>query len=119
MNKWIAIALIALLACQLGDAVKCYTCPYTTCLTPSTTNCGAMEVCLTKTIVVGQLPIKQKSCSSPDKCVGSSETTYVGIKVTETPSCCSTDLCNSAAMPSVSIVTGIAVLLSLWVARLF
>ncbi|XP_063791811.1 lymphocyte antigen 6B-like [Pseudophryne corroboree] len=118
MNK-IAITLLALLTFHLGHAMNCYTCGYGTCLTPSTTSCGLLEVCLTQTITVASLPVKKKSCSSPSKCVGSTQTTYLGITVTETPSCCFTDLCNSAAMPSVSIVTGIAVLLSLWVARLF
>ncbi|XP_069798817.1 prostate stem cell antigen-like isoform X2 [Dendropsophus ebraccatus] len=118
MNKWIAVGFFTILACHMGHAIQCYTCGYGTCLLPSKTSCGLLEVCLTETIKTGPATLDKKSCSSPDNCLKSSETTYAGIKVTTTPSCCYTDLCNSASIPSASILTAIAIFLSLWVARL-
>ncbi|XP_075690597.1 lymphocyte antigen 6 complex locus protein G6d-like [Rhinoderma darwinii] len=119
MNKWIAVAFFTILACHLGNALECYTCDFALCAFPSKTSCGALEVCMTEKIQTAQISLNKKSCSAPTKCGQGSETTYAGIKFTTTPSCCFTDLCNSAAIPSASILTTIAVFISLWVARLF
>ncbi|XP_056394836.1 prostate stem cell antigen-like [Hyla sarda] len=118
MNKWIALTFFTILACHWGDALECYTCGYGACSFPSKTTCAGLEVCLTETIQTGEAYLKKKSCSSPTNCLEGSETTYLGVKVTTTPSCCYTDLCNSASIPSASILTVIAIFMSLWVARL-
>ncbi|KAM4019580.1 prostate stem cell antigen-like [Anomaloglossus baeobatrachus] len=119
MKTWITVAFFTLLACHLGNALECYTCDYGTCiLPPKTTPCEPLEVCLTETMKTGPLSLQKKSCSSPTNCFQDSQTTYAGVKVTTSPSCCYTQLCNSAAIPSASILTAIAILISLWVVRL-
>ncbi|CAJ0965953.1 unnamed protein product [Ranitomeya imitator] len=118
MNKWIAVAFFTILACHLGNALECYTCDYGTCAIPSKSKCDLLDVCLTETMKSGSLSLKKKSCSSPTNCLKDSETTYAGVKVTTTPSCCYSHLCNSATIPSASILTAISILISLWVARL-
>nr|DBA20544.1 TPA: hypothetical protein GDO54_017309 [Pyxicephalus adspersus] len=118
MNKWIVICFFGLLACHLGGAMECYTCGFGTCTFPQTKTCGLLEVCLTETASVGSLYLKKKSCAAPTQCLQESEETYTGIKVKTTPECCATDLCNSAVTTSASLASFIAILVSLWVARL-
>ncbi|KAG8552826.1 hypothetical protein GDO81_003095 [Engystomops pustulosus] len=118
MNKWITAAVLTVLACHIGNALECYVCDYGTCSFPTKKPCGALEVCLTEQMTTGPFSLKKKSCSLPTNCLGDSEMTYGGIKVTTTPSCCPTHLCNSAAIPSASLLTTIAILISLWMARL-
>ncbi|MEE6520262.1 hypothetical protein FKM82_018101, partial [Ascaphus truei] len=102
-----------------GHTLDCYTCDFGTCLFPSKTSCGLLEVCGTETsTTAGFLNFKKKSCVSPLNCLSESSTTYAGVTVKTSASCCLTDLCNSAAIPAVSLVTGIATLLALWLAKL-
>ncbi|KAM9324933.1 uncharacterized protein PAF06_001040 [Gastrophryne carolinensis] len=118
MNKWIAIGFFALLTCQLGVALECYTCDFGTCTFPSTKACSLLEVCLTEKASYGKMEIQKKSCASPSQCIGEREDTYMGFKVTKKPTCCITELCNSAVKASTSVATSIAALLSLCIAWL-
>ncbi|KAM5146954.1 prostate stem cell antigen-like [Mantella aurantiaca] len=118
MNKWIAICFFALLACHLGDALECYSCSFGTCILPQKKTCALLEVCKTETARTGDLYLKKKSCSAPTQCEGETEDSYLGVKVKTKPDCCFTDLCNSAVTTSASFATAIAVLVSLWVAKL-
>ncbi|XP_075115509.1 ly-6/neurotoxin-like protein 1 [Leptodactylus fuscus] len=119
MNKWIVLTFFTILTCHLGGAIKCYTCDYGTCSgSYKTTLCGTLEICMTERMTSGPFSLQKKSCSPRTNCVQDSETTYEGIKVTTTPSCCFTDLCNSAGVPSASILTAIAMVISLWMATL-
>ncbi|CAI9597996.1 unnamed protein product [Staurois parvus] len=119
MNKWIVICFFALQACHLGGALDCYTCPFGTCFAPTKKTCELLQVCKTETARTGDLYLKKKSCSALTQCVGESEETYMNtIKVKTTSECCITDLCNSAVTTSASFATAIAVLMSMWVARL-
>lgn len=119
MNKWIAVTFFTVLACNLGIALECYKCDFGTCTFPSKATCGALEVCLTETAKTGPISMKQKSCSAPTNCMGESQKTYAGVTVTTTPACCTSDLCNSAAIPSASFLSVIAIFVSIWVARLW
>ncbi|KAM3911789.1 prostate stem cell antigen-like [Leptodactylus fuscus] len=119
MNKWIAVTFFTILTCHLGGALRCYVCDYGTCtFPPKNVTCKENEVCMTEKANTGKLYLKKKSCSLLTNCDQDSEITYIGIKVTTTPSCCFTDLCNSAGVPSVSILTAIAIVISLWMATL-
>uniref|UniRef100_A0A8C5QXN3 UPAR/Ly6 domain-containing protein n=1 Tax=Leptobrachium leishanense TaxID=445787 RepID=A0A8C5QXN3_9ANUR len=98
-----------------GQALECYECGYAGCLFPSKKTCGFLESCVTyKTVTT----IK-KGCINPTQCLSESSETYMGITKKTTPSCCITNLCNSAAMPRVSAITGIALLVTLWLSKLF
>ncbi|XP_077316358.1 lymphocyte antigen 6B-like [Lithobates pipiens] len=120
MNKWIVISFFALLACQLGGALDCYTCPFGLCSVPSKSTCDLLQVCKTETASLGALYLKKKTCSSLTQCTGESEETYMNsVKVKTKAECCITDLCNSAATTSASFATVIAVLVTSWATRLF
>ncbi|MEE6511175.1 hypothetical protein FKM82_017653 [Ascaphus truei] len=113
------MVVVFLLSCHIGHTLDCYKCDFGTCLFPSKTSCGLLEVCATETATAaGFLNFKKKSCMNSPNCLSESSTTYVGVTVKTSASCCLTDLCNSAAIPRMSLVTGIAALLALWVAKL-
>ncbi|XP_056396047.1 sperm acrosome membrane-associated protein 4 [Hyla sarda] len=113
------IAALLLLSCHIGHTLDCYQCDYGTCLFPSKTSCGLLQVCGTETANSGYLNLKQKGCLSPTDCLSDSSVTYLGVTVATTRSCCLTSLCNSAAAPKVSVLTGIATMLALAVAKIF
>uniref|UniRef100_A0A8C5QXT3 UPAR/Ly6 domain-containing protein n=1 Tax=Leptobrachium leishanense TaxID=445787 RepID=A0A8C5QXT3_9ANUR len=69
-------------------------------------------------LTTSELPLEKKGCINPAQCSLESNETYLGMTVKSTPSCCITDLCNSAAMPRVSAITGIALLVTLWLSKL-
>ncbi|XP_053328884.1 sperm acrosome membrane-associated protein 4-like [Spea bombifrons] len=119
MKMLLTACFIVLLSCQIGQALDCYKCEYGTCLTPTKMTCGTLETCVTYTAQTGGLSLKKKGCTSPTNCMTGTSETYMGITVTTSPSCCITNLCNSAFTPRVSAVTGLAVLLSLWMAKVF
>lgn len=116
--KGLLIASVLLLSCHIGHTLDCYSCDYGTCLFPSKTSCGFLQICGTETAKAGYLNMKQKGCVNPTDCLTDSSVSYLGVTVTTTRSCCITDLCNSAAAPKVSVLTGIATMLALLLARL-
>ncbi|CAH2314365.1 Hypothetical predicted protein [Pelobates cultripes] len=64
------------------------------------------------------LSMKKKGCVNPTECdVDDSETNVSAIMKTR-HFCCDSDLCNSAITPWLSAVTGIAVLVALWLFKL-
>ncbi|XP_068105508.1 lymphocyte antigen 6 complex locus protein G6d-like [Hyperolius riggenbachi] len=118
MNKWAVIGFLAVLAGHLGDGLQCYTCNYDGCSYPSIQTCGASEVCLTQTAKQKDLYLQRKFCASSTECVEEAEDNILGVDMKTTIECCSEHLCNSAVKTSVSVATGIAVLVSLWAAKL-
>ncbi|KAG9470774.1 sperm acrosome membrane-associated protein 4 [Eleutherodactylus coqui] len=115
----ILIASLLLLSCHIGQALECYSCDYGTCLLPSKTSCGLLQVCGTETATTSNIGLKKKGCLNPTDCLTDSSVTYLGLTVTTTRSCCLTNLCNSATAPKVSVITGLATILALVVAKLF
>ncbi|KAM4696437.1 uncharacterized protein WCC33_015198 [Rhinophrynus dorsalis] len=114
-----AIVFLLLLSCQIGHALECYKCEYGTCLLPAKTTCGLLEICVTETAKVGYVNLKKRGCTSPANCLTDSTVTYAGIAVTTSPSCCLTDLCNSAAKSRVSVFTCLSALMAFVLAKLF
>ncbi|KAM4019254.1 LOW QUALITY PROTEIN: sperm acrosome membrane-associated protein 4-like [Anomaloglossus baeobatrachus] len=102
----------------IRQALVCYSCDYGTCLILKTT-CGFIQFCGTETAKAGYIGMKKKGCIDPTDCLTESSVSYMGITVTTTRSCCFTELCNSAAAPKVSMITGVAVLLALAFAKMF
>uniref|UniRef100_A0A8C5QZ58 UPAR/Ly6 domain-containing protein n=1 Tax=Leptobrachium leishanense TaxID=445787 RepID=A0A8C5QZ58_9ANUR len=99
-------------------ALQCYECDYAGCLFPSKKTCGLLESCVTYKATFGVISVSKKGCINPTQCWLETSETYLGITAKTTPSCCITDLCNSAAMPRVSAITGIALLVTLWLSKL-
>ncbi|XP_053545139.1 lymphocyte antigen 6 complex locus protein G6d-like [Bombina bombina] len=119
MNSFF-IVLCVLLSCHIGHALQCYSCDYGACLFPSKITCGALEVCATLTSSLTDfLSFKNKGCLNPVNCLSEVSETYLGVTVTTKPSCCFTNLCNSAVTPGVSIITGTAAVVALWLVHLF
>ncbi|XP_069798813.1 sperm acrosome membrane-associated protein 4 isoform X3 [Dendropsophus ebraccatus] len=117
----VKVALIAgllLLSCHIGHTLDCYSCDYGTCLIPSKTSCGLLQLCGTETAKAGYLDLKRKGCLNPGDCLTDSSVTYLGMTVTTTRSCCLTSLCNSAAAPKVSVISGIAAIVALVLAKM-
>ncbi|XP_063287499.1 sperm acrosome membrane-associated protein 4-like [Pelobates fuscus] len=119
MKILMTVLIFLILSSQLVHSLECYQCDYGTCLVPSTKTCGFLESCVTYTSTAVGIPMKKKGCVNPLQCFAEASFTYLGATVTSTPSCCITNLCNSAVTPRLSAVTGIAVLVSLWLAKLF
>ncbi|XP_044124356.1 sperm acrosome membrane-associated protein 4 [Bufo gargarizans] len=117
--KGFLIASLLLLSCHIGHTLDCYSCDYGTCLIPSKLSCGVLQICGTDTAKAGYIGMKKKACVYPTECLTESSVSYLGVTVTTTRSCCFTDLCNSATAPKVSVLTGIAAILSLVLAKLF
>ncbi|CAH2314367.1 Hypothetical predicted protein [Pelobates cultripes] len=119
MKTFMTVLIFVILSSHLGHSLECYQCDYGTCLVPSKTTCGLLESCVTYTSTAAGVSLKKKGCVSPTQCFTESSETYLGLTVKTTPSCCITNLCNSAITPRLSAVTGIAVLVSLWLVKLF
>ncbi|XP_073497825.1 CD59 glycoprotein-like [Phyllobates terribilis] len=115
----ILAGLLLLSCCHIGQALVCYSCDYGLCLFPSTTNCGLLQSCGTETAKAGYIGMKKKGCINFTDCQTESSVTYMGLTVTTKRSCCFTDLCNSAAAPKVSAITGVATILALVLAKVF
>ncbi|KAM3910715.1 lymphocyte antigen 6 complex locus protein G6d [Leptodactylus fuscus] len=111
------VASLLLLGCHIGHAMECYSCDYGTCLFPMKTSCSPLQVCGTATAKTGNIGLKQKGCLNAIECLTESSVTYIGMTITTTRSCCITNLCNSAAAPKVSVITGIATMLALVLAK--
>ncbi|XP_053329017.1 lymphocyte antigen 6 complex locus protein G6d-like [Spea bombifrons] len=115
-----AVFLFLLVSCQIGHTLDCYSCDYGTCLIPIKTSCGTLEVCVTETAkVAGFINFKRKGCMNPLSCLTDSSVTFAGATLTTSPSCCFSNLCNSAVASSASVISVIAATTVLWVARLF
>ncbi|XP_018420286.1 PREDICTED: lymphocyte antigen 6 complex locus protein G6d-like isoform X2 [Nanorana parkeri] len=114
-------AALLLLSCHRGHTIECYSCDYGLCLAPSKDSCSFGQVCGTETAKdnTGFLNLKKKGCTSLSDCLSESSVSYLGITVTTTRSCCITSLCNSAATPKVSIVTGVAAIVAFLLTKLF
>ncbi|XP_069798811.1 sperm acrosome membrane-associated protein 4 isoform X1 [Dendropsophus ebraccatus] len=104
--------------CLFCHTLDCYSCDYGTCLIPSKTSCGLLQLCGTETAKAGYLDLKRKGCLNPGDCLTDSSVTYLGMTVTTTRSCCLTSLCNSAAAPKVSVISGIAAIVALVLAKM-
>ncbi|CAH2314364.1 Hypothetical predicted protein [Pelobates cultripes] len=101
-----------------GHSLDCYSCTTGFCLIPSTVSCGLLERCISYTYTAAGLSMKKKGCVNPTECdVDDSETNVSAIMKTR-HFCCDSDLCNSAITPWLSAVTGIAVLVALWLFKL-
>uniref|UniRef100_A0A8C5QX63 UPAR/Ly6 domain-containing protein n=1 Tax=Leptobrachium leishanense TaxID=445787 RepID=A0A8C5QX63_9ANUR len=96
-----------------GHALECYSCEYGTCMVQLKENCGILEVCATETAKV------KKGCMNPLNCLTDSSVTFAGATMTSSPSCCYSSLCNAAAVPKVSVMSGMAAMFALWVSRWF
>ncbi|XP_069602598.1 sperm acrosome membrane-associated protein 4-like isoform X1 [Ranitomeya imitator] len=119
-GKGVIIAgLLLLSCCHIGQALDCYSCDYGTCLFPSKTTCSFLQSCGTETAKAGYVGLKKKGCINLTDCMSESSVTYLGLTVTTTRSCCITNLCNTAAVPKVSAITGIAAILALVLAKVF
>ncbi|CAN2391182.1 hypothetical protein PRIEUP_LOCUS1221 [Pristimantis euphronides] len=112
------IASLLLMSCHIGHAIDCYACDYGLCLFPGTTSCSFPQMCGTETATTGYIGMKKKGCVDPLNCLTESSVTYLGVTVKTKRSCCLTNLCNSAAAPKVSVITGIAAVLALVLAKL-
>ncbi|OCT66209.1 sperm acrosome membrane-associated protein 4-like [Xenopus laevis] len=119
-KSFLAVFFVLLFSFEQGYTLECYTCAWTTCLIakPKKT-CGITEQCGSITAQYGALPITRKDCIESTKCSRNTSDTYLGIPFTYIPSCCSFDLCNSAVTQSLSVVTGIAALVALWLATFY
>lgn len=117
----VAMVLLVLLGCHLGHAIDCYSCDYGVCILPSKESCSFGQVCGTETAKdnSGLLNLKKKGCTSLTDCLTESSVSYLGYQVTTKRSCCVTSLCNSAATPKVSIVTGVASVIAFLFAKFF
>ncbi|XP_040179448.1 lymphocyte antigen 6 complex locus protein G6d-like [Rana temporaria] len=115
------MVLLMLLGCHLGHAIDCYSCVYGVCILPPKESCSFGQVCGTETAKdnAGLLNLKKKGCISLTDCLSESSVSYLGYTVTTKRSCCLTSLCNSAATPKVSIVTGVAGMIALLLAKFF
>ncbi|KAM4640601.1 uncharacterized protein O3C94_015207 [Discoglossus pictus] len=117
--RTVLLALGVLLICDIGHTLECYSCDYGTCLFPSKITCSGVEVCVTeKSSVTEYLSLKKKGCMDPVKCLSDSSVTYVGVTVTTKPSCCITNLCNSATMPRVSLITAVCAVVAIWLVKM-
>ncbi|XP_053545140.1 lymphocyte antigen 6 complex locus protein G6d [Bombina bombina] len=117
--KTILIAAFAVLMnCQIGSALECYSCDYGTCLFPTTTTCGLLEVCATQTSGSDFLNLKKRGCINPLNCMKEYTESYGGVSVKTTASCCITNLCNSAVSPRMTLYTLILPLVALWLAKM-
>ncbi|XP_072286840.1 uncharacterized protein [Pyxicephalus adspersus] len=80
--------LFVLLQCQIGHAVKCYSC-IDDCQKRNTIECGADEQCMTREYRVGgNVQRQQKGCLRSQECNASLSDPSL------TQTCCNTDLCN-------------------------
>ncbi|OCT67908.1 lymphocyte antigen 6 complex locus protein G6d-like [Xenopus laevis] len=114
----IAVFFFLLLSFEQGYTLQCHSCAYGTCkIATIKKTCGITEQCGTMTVHIGQLPSTRKDCIESSNCFKNTSDTYAGVTVTVNPSCCSTDLCNSAVTQSLAVVTGIAALVALWLAK--
>ncbi|MEE6511176.1 hypothetical protein FKM82_017654 [Ascaphus truei] len=118
VTGWVPNVLFLLLSCQIGHALNCYKCDFGTCLSPPITSCKIGDGCSTETPTADFINMKQKGCMDPLTCGSETSTTYNGATVKTASSCCFIDLCNSAATPRMSLVTGLAALVALWLAKL-
>ncbi|KAM4640600.1 CD59 glycoprotein-like [Discoglossus pictus] len=117
--RTVLIALGVLLICHLGHTLKCYSCSYGTCLTPSSITCQTNEVCVTeRSSVTEYLGLKKKGCTNRASCNQDTTNIHGGITVTTKTTCCESELCNSATVPKVSLITGICAILALWLAKM-
>ncbi|XP_063289320.1 sperm acrosome membrane-associated protein 4 [Pelobates fuscus] len=119
MKTLITGLFFVLLSFHLAHSLECYQCDYGTCLIKSKVNCGPLESCVTYSATVAGITLRKRGCATPTQCITESSETYTGVTVKTTPSCCISELCNSAITPRLSAVTGIAVLVALWFAKLF
>ncbi|KAM4641232.1 uncharacterized protein O3C94_015612 [Discoglossus pictus] len=111
----VLISLGALLISHIDQVLICYSCDYGTCHIPSKTICSGLEVCVTETSGLNDfLSLKKKGCMDPFKCFSDSSITFLGVTVTTKPSCCITNLCNSATMPRVSLITVVCAVVAVW-----
>ncbi|KAE8585376.1 hypothetical protein XENTR_v10021296 [Xenopus tropicalis] len=113
-------ALILILMFHSGYTLQCFSCIYGTCdIAKRTKTCDISEQCATIKAKFGAIPLMRKDCIESSKCFVNTSDTHLGVQVTATPSCCSTDFCNSAVTQSLSVVSGIAALVTHWVAKFY
>ncbi|XP_040179444.1 lymphocyte antigen 6G-like [Rana temporaria] len=109
-HKYFLLAVLAfLLSCQAGSALECYQCGGD-CKSKTTLTCPIEGMrCLSVTVKAGNAEQKVKSCTLSPIC--DQDYSVPGGSVSVKPTCCDTDLCNSAFKHVMSL--GTAVLLAL------
>ncbi|CAH2314366.1 Hypothetical predicted protein [Pelobates cultripes] len=114
MKTMITVLFFVLLSFQSGHSLECFQCDYGTCLIKYKAVCGLMQSCITYTSTIVGVSLKKRGCATPVECATEVSKTFLGANVKTTAHCCFTDFCNSAVVPRLSAVTGIAVLVVLW-----
>ncbi|XP_063289321.1 CD59 glycoprotein-like [Pelobates fuscus] len=118
MKTLVTVLLFVLWSFQLGHSLECFSCTTGFCLIPSKTACGLLESCISYTYTAAGLSLKKKGCGNSTECDTDDFETNVGAIMKTRHYCCDTDLCNSAITSRLSAVTGIAVLVALWLFKL-
>ncbi|KAM9323899.1 uncharacterized protein PAF06_020138 [Gastrophryne carolinensis] len=115
MKYILPVALVFLLTCWAGNALKCYAC-VGDCRSPQTLTCPGGTRCLDITVEHGKEKYESKSCSPSLLCDQPFDTPPGFPKIK--PRCCDTDLCNSAVSNMVSLViAAILPLVSLYLSQ--
>ncbi|XP_078497635.1 lymphocyte antigen 6 complex locus protein G6d isoform X1 [Lissotriton helveticus] len=112
MKAFVSAAFLLLCSLALGEGLECKQCDYP-CLSITTTTCGLLQTCDTRTASKGVIKIKAKGCLDVTKCLSNETNTILGIDYTVTHFCCVGDLCNSGTAVKLSMLAGLAALLPL------
>ncbi|XP_042202524.1 urokinase plasminogen activator surface receptor [Callorhinchus milii] len=96
MKYLLVLGSLLLLSVSYGDGLRCYHCEKhdTPCMSSLRTCSLPHEQCYKgESTLMGQ-PVYEAGCIASDRCNKSTPETVVGLPVTLTASCCTTDLCN-------------------------